>query len=134
MRTRELRDAESSDAPPLPTYEAPYSPSLDRSGRQLFFFIDQISFWNGVWKKFRAQRGHWPVVTMTIHYLNYILLVAGAVLFLVYTDRSDWSSRKTWVVGSILLIAYVIAIRWAKSVAWKYDWNSATRTAEDTVR
>jgi hypothetical protein len=135
MTTKELRDSESSDAPPLPTYEAPYNPSLDRSGRRLFFFIDQIGFWNGVWKNFRARRGHWPVATITIHYLNHILLIAGVVLFLVYTDGSYWSSRMAWVVGGTLLIAYVIAIRWVKSIAWKCDWNRAARTAEeDSVR
>jgi hypothetical protein len=130
MIKREAKDAERFAVPPIPTYEAPYDVSQDPRIRRLFLSFDEINFWIRVWKDFRRRQGRWPMLTMTIHYLQHILFVIAALFFFIYTDKFDWSTLQKWIMGITLAVAYVVLVRWARSLAWEYDWKAATRRSE----
>jgi hypothetical protein len=106
--------------------EPGYTPS-NSSGKGVLSTIDFERFKWRTWRRFRDSTGHWPVVTISFHYLALIALLLAIVYFFLLKDQRDWSAGYSIFVAIIGGLAYGVVLIVGERLTRRLDWKLFAR-------
>jgi len=75
------------------------------------------------WRDFRAHTGHWPLLSISFHFLLWLSLIAGILIFFRLTERTGWSGLNFWGAFSIGVVLWIVASQLGSAVIRKMDWK-----------
>ncbi len=93
--------------------------------------IDAERFKFKIWKTFRERTGHWPVLSISFHYLKALLLIGGMILAIVWMVHHDpgKSGWATFVMIAVFVLYYLLldmVSRLMRRIDWKLFGQKST--------
>jgi hypothetical protein len=75
------------------------------------------------WLDFRKHTGHWPILSISFHFLLWLSLIAAIPIFFRISERTGWSSLKFWGAFSIGVALWIAVSQLGSAVIRKLDWK-----------
>jgi hypothetical protein len=79
------------------------------------------------WRVFRAHTGHWPLLSMVLHYTLIVTLAVGMALLMWVGNARDWEIARWLAIGGsaaiILFVVYIVGEPAARRLDWRLFGN-----------
>ena len=104
--------------------EPEFTPNrFTRWGGRLVYAIAYERFKLRTWRAFRDHTGHWPVFSITFHYLKTVSALAGCLFFGWNIYEGNWSGLRLWIGFAVIFALYVLATELGTAASRKLDWK-----------
>ena len=74
-----------------------------------------------IWRTFRQQTAHWPVVSICFHFASALGMFAGLIFW--YRTTKGWTTSEAFTTVIVGLVLWIIICEAGTVAARKLDWR-----------
>src|SRR5689334_10417234 len=97
--------------------------NLNRTTVDFSYLLNYERFKLRVWREFRDNTGHWPVLSICFHYGGLVGMCVCVALFVWIPSKNHWGRGRTAAIGILGLLVYSVMMVVGESIMRKLDWR-----------
>jgi membrane protein YdbS with pleckstrin-like domain len=85
------------------------------------------------WRQFKKVTNTWPVLSIATFLIRFLIMIAGVIVALWYSEHHDWSRDGTFLICLAVGIPVIFLWFLLERVAWNHDLRQKGIASESDV-